>query len=329
MAFIVEALSCYSISMSSKYALVTSFVFFSCSAGITDDSTGENLEASGESSVGEEQAGQPASNDSANEGASGIVIEETVEEMTQEPKEDCDATLELIIRDFKAGHPDFLNGYGGQDDVGCGIVESDLLVGSDGSRQPVFQDGRGTGKRSIANAIVSCSAWDYMPPVEVESANSFADWYANVDNTNIVVRQSLDLIDSGSGTFVYDSAGTAGFFPIDGLGWADEVEGHNFGFTTEAHVRFGYTPGQEFTFSGDDDMWIFVNGRLALDLGGKHNAATATIDFDAQAADLGITAGETYNMDIYHAERQPSESNFRVETNISCFEVVEVPEIIR
>ncbi len=309
--------------------LVSTFLF-SCSAGVDDSSSSGTDQRGLTPATGEPAPNATGEQVSPEPSGPGLMIEAAApEEEDGGLEEDCDATLELIIRDFKSGHPDFLNGYGGQDDVGCGIVKSDLVIGEDGSRQPAFQSGRGTGKRSISDGQVNCTDWDYMPPVEVQSADSFADWYANVEGTNVVVEQSLQLTESETGTFVYDSANTSGFFPIDGLGWADEVEGHNFGFTTEAHVRFGYTAGQKFTFSGDDDMWIFVNGRLALDLGGKHLAATATIDFDAQAADLGITPGETYNMDIYHAERQPSSSNFRVETNISCFEVVEVPVIIR
>ncbi len=252
---------------------------------------------------------------------------------TDEPMEDCDSTLELILRDFNADHPDMEAFGGGQDGTGCGIVMPDLQVGSDGSRQPVFQAGSGTGIRSIAadNTIV-CTPHDefYTPPAEVTDADTFSEWYANVDGTNIMIEHTLPLTENpDTGTYVYDSAGTAGFFPLDGLGFAEETQGHNFHFTTEAHVKFGYQAGQKFTFSGDDDLWIFVNGKIALDLGGLHGPITATIDFDAQAADLGIKPGMTYNMDIYHAERHTSASNFRVETNISCFETVVVPVIVK
>ncbi len=34
---------------------------------------------------------------------------------------------------------------------------------------------------------------------------------------------------------------------------------------------------------------------------------------------LGLTLGETYPMDIFHAERHTNESNFRIETTIQCF----------
>jgi len=101
--------------------------------------------------------------------------------------------------------------------------------------------------------------------------------------------------------------------------------GKNFLFTTEIHVMFTYKAGQAFTFRGDDDLWIFVNNRLALDLGSLHAPEQGVIDFDKQAAALGISVGQSYPMDIFHAERHTSGSNFRFETNISCFTPVDVP----
>ena len=117
------------------------------------------------------------------------------------------------------------------------------------------------------------------------------------------------------------------FFPLavgEGFGESPAGSGQNFLFTTEIHVQFEYIGGQVFTFRGDDDLWIFVNDQLALDLGGMHNPFEGVIDFDAMATELDISPGGVYNMDIFHAERHTSASNFRVETNIRCF----VPIII-
>src|SRR5204863_6943440 len=94
------------------------------------------------------------------------------------------------------------------------------------------------------------------------------------------------------------------FFPLDNAGWGNSPHksNHNFGFTTELHTAFDYKGGEELTFTGDDDVWIFVNRKLAIDLGGLHPPASGTLNLDASAADLGITPGGTYPLDLFHAE---------------------------
>ncbi|MDF3067924.1 MAG: hypothetical protein K0R38_3525 [Polyangiaceae bacterium] len=245
-------------------------------------------------------------------------------EPVPEPEE-CKSVLELTIRDFTSMHPDF-EAYRGINDAGCGMVAA--AIGPD--TKPTFVSGLGTMKRVIAGdfsnaTFMACAPWDWMPGlVVITNQASFDQWYRDVEGVNQTFTVPITLTDvgDGSGNLSYDSKA---FFPIDDMGFGNtENQQHNFSFTTEGHVKFEYVKGQKFTFRGDDDLWIFVNGRLALDLGGTHVPISATIDFDAQAAALGIVPGGNYQMDIFHAERHTSESNFRVETNIRCFEPVPV-----
>jgi fibro-slime domain-containing protein len=245
---------------------------------------------------------------------------------TPPPPKECESVLELTIRDFTPTHPDF-EAYRGLNDIGCGMVAP--AIGA--AAKPTFVSGIGTQKRVIlgdfSNAtFMSCADWNgWTPDVVITSAASFDQWYRDVEGVNQTFTVPITLTDlgDGSGNLAYDSKA---FFPIDGMGFGNTPnQQHNFHFTTEGHVTFEYIKGQKFTFRGDDDLWIFVNGKLALDLGGTHVPISATIDFDAQAAALGISPGRTYQMDIFHAERHTAESNFRIETNIRCF--VPVPPV--
>jgi fibro-slime domain-containing protein len=149
----------------------------------------------------------------------------------------------------------------------------------------------------------------------------FAQWYRDTAGINQPFTVTLALTESSPGHFTYDNAA---FFPIDGMGYGNSGTGndglsHNFHFTTEIHTTFKYSGGEVFNFLGDDDLWLFVNGRLAIDLGGLHPELPGSVNLDAMATELGIQIGNSYAMDIFHAERHTDASNFHVETTIECF----------
>jgi fibro-slime domain-containing protein len=208
----------------------------------------------------------------------------------------CQGVLEATVRDFSEDHPDFQTFSGSQ--AYTGIVEDQL--GSDG--KPVY-------------------AHDGATP-QTTGPDEFDQWYRDVDGVNQAFPITLVLTEQ-NGSSVYDNSA---FFPIDGMGFGNEGNPHNYHFTTELHATFDYQGGEVFTFTGDDDLWLFINGRLAIDLGGLHPELSATIDLDDMADQLQIVVGETYPMDIFHAERRTSQSNFRIETTIECFEPVPAPQ---
>lgn len=214
----------------------------------------------------------------------------------------CNRELRAVVRDFRTREKDGLPKHPDFDAiiaVDKGIVER--MLGADS--KPVYAGGT-AGTTS--------------------TKENFDQWYRDVPGINLTYEKNLPLSPdpARAGVFVFDSNA---FFPLGaGEGWGDETP-QNFNFTTELHFSFSYKGGEVLTFRGDDDVFLFVNGRLAIDLGGVHSAQTGTVDLDQQAADLGLTVGGTYRMALFHAERRCCESNFRLETTLSCIDNIVVP----
>jgi fibro-slime domain-containing protein len=208
----------------------------------------------------------------------------------------CDAPkpkppqLRATVRDFSPEtHPDFEATY--QPGVDLGIVQERL--GPD--LKPV-----------------------YAPPLHSKSTSgreNFDKWYRD-DPINLASPVDLPLkIAEGEGVlFEYNDHD---FFPIDGQLLGNEKRQHNYHFTLEASTYFQYIGGEVFSFSGDDDMWVFINHQLVIDLGGIHQSESASVELDLVAERLGLVQGETYDLHFFFAERHTIQSNFTIRTSIA------------
>ena len=180
----------------------------------------------------------------------------------------------------------------------------------------------------------------YNPDVDITqsmttNADDFQSWYHDSTHSKVVI-DTLTFVAQADGTYLYDNSGvyrngawtTPAFFPLDDRGWATPPDGpeipflgtcdldrakHNFSFTSEVRYWFEYQGGEALSFTGDDDVFVFLNAKLAVDLGGVHVAANGSVTLDATTAgQFNLTMGKIYEIVVFQAERRQSRSSYKL-----------------
>lgn len=242
------------------------------------------------------------------------------------------------------------------------IVQQDLVNGypymADGSISAnqrsldyLFTPSNGTDKEAYTNVNhLFKKEGDYY----VYDSNVNYAYYdkAQGNNGNFVVynRTYKQKSDSESGA-VQDKA--IGFFPFHKwnesydryVNWNKNLN-HHFGMSMSVPFSLPKDPkavkdsnGQPivFEFSGDDDMWVFIDGKLAMDIGGIHQPTSGTIDFmnktvtvNGQRQNFDFSSlydGERHTLQVFYLERGGADSNCKIKFNLTQYGDVEFDKV--
>lgn len=226
-----------------------------------------------------------------------------------------------IVRDFSSDHPDFDvtpgNGYG--------HIMGNIRRYLDKDNKPVFRGGgfkvskewRDKDANKICYSLFDLSRGDSpgstgkMDRGAITSTESFAQWFRDVPGVNLSKTYAMKAYLDKDDKYVYE---THDFFPVDGVLNGNGPDNHNYYFTFEIAGTFVHDVSADhmFHFKGDDDVWVFIEGKLVADLGGIAGAEEQFVELNR----LGLVDGKTYTLRFFMGERHQPQSTFRFSTTV-------------
>lgn len=206
-------------------------------------------------------------------------------------------TLTGTVYDKQIADPDFEEGISG---LRTGLVSRTL----DHNGLPTYV---GSGGNTSASGYI-------------QSADSFANWWTDTSGSRGI---SLDLTETDEGSALFEYSNST-FFPINNALAGNEGLANNHHFTLKLQGRTSFTRDDLLSFTADDDLWVYINDTLVMDLGGVHQPVGRSIS-GADLMALGLSENTLYDLDIFFAERHTVESNLHITTGFHV-SPTEVPE---
>ncbi len=235
--------------------------------------------------------------------------------------------LPAVYRDFRAYNDTVCTNAGNAKVDGCITAAEAAEYGGKFKAQqghPDFERINQTEKEMVKNTLGDdgLPVFNQAPKTEL-TEKSFNMWYRDYPGINQTFKENIELklIDKNSGKYEFSSNA---FFPLTDRGYGNFTQSNyrtNFHFTTHIQTYFKFRGnGERLDFTGDDDVWVFVNGVRAIDLGGCHNAQNGYFTLDAETHQSGAKYNAKYNLfeggiypiSFFQAERHTNLSNFKL-----------------
>lgn len=230
--------------------------------------------------------------------------------------------------------------------VANALNENNLMTSDNKALEPHFNEEFLTGDNSKHTALAKVYKNVSFPftKQKVDDNGNKSDkgveyWYFDSADTTLAMRN-----DKESGSYYLKNVGNKdwsknvnsssktdnvsnpyGFFPFNETTTACSASNYNYGFGTKLEFKFRLTDkgtivgtdGKEhpikFNFSGDDDVWVYVDGKLALDVGGAHGKVTGQIDFSGEDIKKTATVSKTKVSQGSSKEGEKTQSSFKIE----------------